>query len=177
MKRMFLALALVLVVPVLAIGQDTAPPASTTPPAASTAAPAASAHVAYSPATLKWGDAPPGLPVVAKASVLQGDPSQPGTFTVRLRFPANTKIMPHFHPTDENLTVISGTFMVGMGDAFDVKSMHTLPAGGFTVLPATMNHYAMAKTAAVVQIHGTGPFAITYVNPSDDPRNAPTAGK
>jgi uncharacterized RmlC-like cupin family protein len=91
--------------------------------------------------------------------------------------PANTKVMPHFHATDENITVISGNFQVGMGDNFDVKSMKGLPAGGFVVMPAQMHHYAMAKTAVVVQIHGMGPFAITYVNPSDDPRNAPAAAK
>jgi uncharacterized RmlC-like cupin family protein len=167
MKRMYLLLALVLAVPVFAIAQDATPPA----------APAASAHVVMTPAELKWGPAPPGLPTVATASVLQGNPGETGLYTVRLRLPANAKIMPHFHPTDEIVTVISGQFMIGMGDSFDKASMKTLPSGGFTVLPAEMHHYAMAKTAVVVQVHGMGPFAITYVNQADDPRNAPTAGK
>jgi hypothetical protein len=85
--------------------------------------------------------------------------------------------MPHFHATDENVTVISGQFLIGMGDKFDQKAMKAMPSGSFGILPATMHHYAMAKTAVVVQIHGMGPFSITYVNPTDDPRNAPAASK
>ena len=165
MKRTLLALALVLAVPMIAIAQDATAPASM------------STHVVYTPPDLKWGPAPPGIPTAAMAAVLQGNPGESGEFTVRLKVPANAKIMPHFHPTDENVTVISGQFLIGMGDTFDQKSMKFMPQGSFTVLPATMHHYAMAKTACVVQIHGMGPFSITYVNPSDDPRNAPTATK
>lgn len=165
MKRTLLALALVLAIPMIAVAQDAAMPA------------ASSSHMMFTPASIKWGPAPPGLPSAAMAAVLQGDPGGTGEFTVRLKVPANAKIMPHFHPTDENVTVISGQFMIGMGDTFDPKSMKALPAGGFTILPATMHHYAMAKTACVVQVHGMAPFAITYVNPSDDPRNAPAAAK
>lgn len=165
MKRFLLALVLVLAVPMIAIAQDAAPPA------------AASMHVVFTPAELKWGPAPAGLPTAAMATVLQGNPGEAGQFTVRLKMPANTKIMPHFHATDENVTVISGQFMIGMGDTFDQKSMKALTAGGFTVLPATMHHYAMARSACIVQVHGMGPFSITYVNPNDDPRNAPAAAK
>jgi uncharacterized RmlC-like cupin family protein len=167
MKRTLLALALVLAIPMIAVAQDATPPAS---------APA-STHVAYTPPDIKWGAPPPGIPAAAQAAVLQGNPGEAGMFTVRLKLPANAKIMPHFHATDENVTVISGQFSIGMGDTFDPKSMKFMPQGSFTVLPATMHHYAMAKTACVVQIHGMGPFSITYVNPSDDPRNAPTATK
>jgi quercetin dioxygenase-like cupin family protein len=84
--------------------------------------------------------------------------------------PAGYKINPHYHPTDENVTVLSGTFQIGMGDKFDESTMRALPAGGFVLLPAAMHHYAMAKTAAVVQVHGMGPFQLTYVNPADDPQ-------
>lgn len=167
MKRSLLALALVIAIPVFAVAQDAAPPAS---------APA-SAHVAHTPPDIKWGAPPPGIPTAAQAAVLQGNPGEAGMYTVRLKLPANAKVMPHFHPTDENITVISGQFSVGMGDAFDPKAMKMMPQGSFIVMPATMHHYAMAKTACVVQIHGMGPFAITYVNPADDPRNAPTATK
>lgn len=165
MKRTLLALALVLAVPMIAIAQDAAAPA------------ASSTHVMFTPPDIKWGAAPAGLPTVATAAVLQGNPGEAGQFTVRLRLPANTKIMPHFHATDENVTVISGQFLVGMGDKFDQKAMKAMPQGSFGILPATMHHYAMAKTAVVVQIHGMGPFSITYVNPTDDPRNAPAASK
>jgi uncharacterized RmlC-like cupin family protein len=161
MKRTLLALALVLAVPMIAIAQDAAAPT----------------HVVYTPPDIKWGAAPAGLPTVATAAVLQGNPGETGEFTVRLRLPANAKIMPHFHPTDENVTVVSGQFLIGMGDKFDQKTMKAMPQGSFAILPATMHHFAMAKTACVVQVHGMGPFGITYVNPNDDPRNAPTATK
>jgi ketosteroid isomerase-like protein len=129
-----------------------------------------SPHVAAVPSALKWGDPPPGLPVNAQIAVLAGDPSKAEPYAVRLKVPAGYKVPPHWHPTDENVTIVSGTLALGMGEKFDPASMQDFPAGGYSVLPAKMNHYAMAKTAAVIQIHGVGPFAITYVNPADDPR-------
>jgi hypothetical protein len=68
------------------------------------------------------------------------------------------------------VTVLSGVFALGMGDKFDDATMKSLPVGGYASLPTGMHHYAMAKTPAVVQIHGMGPLALTYVNPADDPR-------
>jgi len=120
-------------------------------------------------AELKWGDAPPVLPKGAKAAIVSGDPGKAGPYVIRLQMPAGYKIGPHWHPTDENVTVLTGTFALGMGDKFDQPSMKDLPASGFGILPAEMHHFAMAKTAATVQVHGVGPFTITYVNPADDP--------
>jgi quercetin dioxygenase-like cupin family protein len=122
------------------------------------------------PGDLKWGDPPPVFEKGANFTVVSGDPGKEGPFVVRLKMPAGYKINPHYHPTDENVTVLSGTFQIGMGDKFDESTMRALPAGGFVLLPAQMHHYAMAKTAAVVQVHGTGPFQLTYVNPADDPQ-------
>ena len=118
---------------------------------------------------LKWGPAPAVFPAGAKMAVLQGDPSKAGVYAVRLDMPNGYKIAPHFHPTDEHVTVISGTFMVGMGDKMDATKMTTLPAGGFVTAGANMHHYATAKGHTVVQVHGMGPFQLTYVNPADDP--------
>ncbi len=129
----------------------------------------APAHVIVTPAELKWGDPPPVFEKGASFTVVSGDPSKPGLYVVRLKMPAGYKIMPHWHPTDEHVTVISGTFALGMGDNFDEASMKTLPAGGYGLMPAQMHHYAMAKTEAIVQVHGMGPFQLTYVNPKDDP--------
>jgi quercetin dioxygenase-like cupin family protein len=95
---------------------------------------------------------------------------------VRLKMPAGYKIAPHWHPTDEHVTVISGTFALGMGEKFDQKTMKDLPAGGYALLPADMRHFALAKTNSTVQVHGMGPFALTYVNPADDPSKR-AAGK
>ncbi len=126
-------------------------------------------HVIVTPAELKWGAPPPVFENGASFTVVSGDPSKAGLYVVRLKMPAGYKIMPHWHPTDEHVTVISGTFALGMGDNFDEASMKVLPAGGYGLLPAQMHHYAMAKTDAIVQVHGMGPFQLTYVNPKDDP--------
>lgn len=140
------------------------------PPTAPAAKPE---HQVLKPGDLKWTDAPPGLPAGGKMAVLNGDPTQPGAFTVRLKAPAGYKVMPHTHPTAERLTVISGTFKVGMGEKFDEKSMQEMTPGSYVVLPANMAHFAKgAGKDSVVQIDSEGPFQINYVNPSDDPRNA-----
>jgi quercetin dioxygenase-like cupin family protein len=118
---------------------------------------------------LNWGPAPAVFPSGARMAVLQGNPSRAEPFTVRLDMPNGYTIAPHFHPTDENITVISGTFRVGMGDKIDLANMRTLPAGGFVTAGANQHHYARAAGHTIVQVHAMGPFSLTYVNPADDP--------
>lgn len=120
---------------------------------------------------LKWGPAPPGLPAGAELAVLAGDPAKAAPYVLRAKFPAGYTIPPHWHPTDENVTVISGDLMLGMGDKVE-PSGAKLTAGGFVNAKARMHHYAVSTGGAVVQIHGQGPFQINYVNPADDPRKA-----
>jgi|SRR6266850_5392427 len=126
-------------------------------------------HVLTTAAELKWDDPPPVFEKGASFAVVSGDPGKPGLFVVRLKMPAGYKIAPHWHPTDEHVTVLSGTFALGMGEKFDKATMKDLPAEGYALLPAEMRHFALAKTAATVQVHGMGPFSLTYVNPADDP--------
>jgi len=137
----------------------------------SDAAPASGSgpHVMLAPGELKWGDAPPSLPPGAKMAVVQGDPTQAQPFVVRAQVPAGYKVPPHWHPGDENITVLSGTVALGMGEQFDESKMTTIPVGGYASLPAEMRHYFMAKTATTFQVHGMGPFVVNYVNPADDP--------
>jgi quercetin dioxygenase-like cupin family protein len=123
----------------------------------------------------KWGDAPPVLSKGAKLAVLQGDPGKPEPYTVRLALPAGYRIAPHSHTQAENVTVISGTLMVGMGDKFDTKGMKTFKPGGFGSIAGGVHHYAMTKGATEIQIHGVGPFDIIYVNPADDPQKGAAA--
>ena len=118
---------------------------------------------------LKWGPAPPSLPRGAEIAVLAGDPTSDGPYVLRAKVPANYKIPAHNHPTAENVTVLSGTFHIGMGDKLDETTGVTLHSGGFASAPAGMNHFAWSDDDVVLQIHGQGPFAITYVNPADDP--------
>src|SRR4029077_14468617 len=107
--------------------------------------------------------------------LLQGDPAQSAPYTMRLELPDGYRVAPHFHPTDEQLTVISGTFLLGMGDSLDAARATVLPAGAFATAPANMHHYALTLGQTVVQIHGMGPFALTYVHPKNDPRKTVSA--
>ena len=120
-------------------------------------------------ADIKWGPAPPILPAGAQMAVLAGDPGGTGLVTIRLKVPAGYQIPPHWHPTDEHVTVISGVFELGMGDKLDKKYSKRLNPGGYAVAPANMHHFAWAKTDAIVQVNLIAPFQLTYVNPADDP--------
>jgi quercetin dioxygenase-like cupin family protein len=91
--------------------------------------------------------------------------------------PAGYKIAPHWHPTDEHVTVLSGKFALGMGEKLNEAAAKEIAAGGYALLPAEMRHFAVAKTEAIVQVHGMGPFALTYVNPADDPSKRATTKK
>ncbi len=118
---------------------------------------------------LKWGPAPAVFPKGAQLAVLSGDPFKPGVFVLRLKMPAGYKIQAHHHPTDEMVTVISGDFALGMGDKLDPAKATAFNAGGFVNAMAGMNHYAWTKGGAVVEVTAVGPFAMTYVDPKDDP--------
>jgi len=125
--------------------------------------------VVLTPADLKWGDPPAVFPAGAKLAVLEGDPGKAGPFTIRLQAPDGYKVMAHWHPTAEKITVISGEFHAGMGDKLQEEGSSTFPAGSFIVMPAHMHHFAWAKGETIVQVSGNGPFQLTYVNPADDP--------
>ena len=134
-------------------------------------APAATppAHVTITPGDVKWGPAPPTIPPGPMVAVMAGDPGGTGPFTIRIKFPDGFKMPAHFHPTDENITVIQGTFRAGMGDAYTEAGLKDFPAGSFIKMPKEMHHFAGAKGETIVQVHAQGPFVITYVNPNDDP--------
>ena len=126
-------------------------------------------HV-FTPDTIPWGPAPPFVAPGAQLAVLEGNPgASSGDYTVRLKMPDGYRIASHWHPQRENVTVISGTFKVGMGDIFEKNNMTALTAGSFAFLDPDMHHYAMACGEVVVQVHGTAPLQFNYVNPEDDP--------
>jgi Domain of unknown function (DUF4437) len=152
-----------ILLPAMVLAQTAATPKKT---GAKAAGPAV---VVVTPDKVQWGPAPPVFPEGAQMAVLAGNPAKPGPFTVRLKFPDGYRVMPHWHPTTENVTVISGEFRAGMGNKFDETSLVTLPAESLAVMPAHHNHYAMAKGETVVQVNSTGPFKLVYVNPADDP--------
>jgi quercetin dioxygenase-like cupin family protein len=118
---------------------------------------------------IKWGPAPPNVPAGAQLATLSGDPSKDEPFVIRLKLPANYRVPAHNHPTTEFVTVISGEFYVGMGDKLEEQKSRPLRPGGYVAMAAKMNHYGWTKGDTIIQIQAQGPFAITYVDPADDP--------
>ncbi len=165
MKSIILAVAIMISVGLYAQAQ---------PPASNDANKAAMAgEIGIFPAAdVKWKAGPASLPAGAKIVVLEGDPAKEGFFTMRLWVPDGYRVPPHMHPKVEHVTVISGTFNLGMGEKFDKAATRKMTAGTFGFWPAGMKHFAWAKGDTVIQLHGIGPWSIIYVNPSDDPRNA-----
>jgi hypothetical protein len=122
------------------------------------------------PVDLKWVDNP-GLPARCKTAVLSGVPGKPGPYTFRIKIPVNTVIHAHFSPDDRTYTVISGTWYVGHGDAYDAAKLQRMPPGSFYVRPAKVPSYDVAREEEVIiQISGNGPTGLTYIDASNDPR-------
>ena len=138
------------------------------PAAPKAAAPAAKMEMAV-PDDMKWGDAPPIFAAGSKIAVLEGNPFGTGYYTIAFKMPDGYKIMPHWHPKTERVTVISGEFHAGMGDKMDESAAKTFPPGGFASIPPLMHHFAFTKGETVVQVSGPAPFKLIYVNPADDP--------
>jgi SAM-dependent methyltransferase len=126
-------------------------------------------HLMVTAGELAWGPAPLKLPANAQLAVVAGDPESTGPYAVRLKMPNGYKIMPHWRPTLENVTVLSGVFHVGSGSTFDQSKGRALPVGGFSTVGPQRHHFAWAEGETEIQVHGMGPFQITYVNPNDDP--------
>jgi quercetin dioxygenase-like cupin family protein len=126
-------------------------------------------QIKWQPLPPEWADGPPPSAQAAAATgasevaILQGDPTKEGApFVIRIRSAPGTRIPPHWHPIDENITVLSGVFCVGAGDKLDESACRDMPAGSYMVLPKGMHHFAVAK-GDVVQAHGVGPLKIYWV--------------
>jgi hypothetical protein len=139
------------------------------------AASAADDHMGIQATALKWGPAPPGLPPGSQVAIVAGDPGKAESYVLRAKLPRGYRVMPHTHSTDENVTVLSGTAHIAMGANFDAKKGDTLSAGGFFTAKQGMQHYFWVTSPTIIQVHGIGPFDITYVNPDDDPRRKASA--
>ena len=126
-------------------------------------------HMMATPDELKWADVP-SVPAGAKVAVIEGPLNEEGPITFRLKFPADYKLPAHWHPGIEHVTVISGTFHMGAGDKLDASKTKPLPVGSVAIMQPKTHHFAWTKEETIVQVHGVGPWAITYVNPADDPR-------
>lgn len=127
-------------------------------------------HLTYRADAIDWRPGPGSLEPGARMAVLEGDPSMPGVFTMRIHLPDGFRIAPHWHPKPERVTVLSGTFLLGAGETVDPDGAQALEPGAYTVMPPGMRHFAIARGETVVQLTSTGPWQINYVDPADDPR-------
>jgi quercetin dioxygenase-like cupin family protein len=159
----------VLMLCALAWSQATEKPARSKAKAAGASESATTKTAVFNPEDLKWGPAPAFLPPGAQLAVLEGDPTRPGPFTMRLKMPDGYKIQPHWHPSPEHVTVLSGTLKVGMGAKFDESNPKVLSTGSFGVIEPRMKHFAWANGETIIQLHGIGPWRLVYVNPNDNP--------
>jgi quercetin dioxygenase-like cupin family protein len=116
------------------------------------------------PDDMRWTAAPPTLPGGVTLTVIEGDPREAGPFTMRLLFPAGTRVDPHFHPGIEHGTVLSGTVSMGLGETFAKENLRRMPVGSFFVIPAGSPHFGIVEEDTVIQAHGIGPWQTTYVN-------------
>ena len=162
MRSLFRAAALVASIPLAALAVH--------PLAVDTKAkPAKPGPVMLQGSEITYHDAPelgPG----AKVAVLRGDPSRKGShYAVRLKVGDGFRIPAHWHPGEETLVVVQGTFALGLGDKFDEAKVKPLSAGAVAVLPAKVRHFALARGETIVDAHGIGPFATNWVDPKEDP--------
>ena len=159
--RAIIMLALVLLsTPLHAAEKQTAPSQTTL----------AKRAIQFTPADFQWVDAPRSMPTGAKIQVLEGNPTRTGLFTMRIKLPAQTTLMPHSHPQDERITVLSGAAYVGFGDKLDLKLAKQYAAGSYYVTPAKLRHYVYFGEETVVQFTGMGPWEIHYLKAPETPK-------
>ena len=126
------------------------------------------AEVGITPDEIKWQRNPA---TGSEIAVLWGDPSKPVPFVQRVKYGSGFKAMPHSHPVDVQVTVLSGTLYWAEGESFDESKLKAYPAGSFLLERANVPHYQTAKGDVVFQAAGTGPNGFKFVNPKDDPRS------
>lgn len=125
------------------------------------------------PTDVLWKDGPPSLPPGTQAAILEGNPTQVGMVTMRLRVPKNWRLPSHTHAGDERVTVLEGVIRVALEDGAHTSVVKSFPAGSFYVTPRGVKHVvSTGDEGAVIQITVQGPWVVDYVDPRDDPRKA-----
>lgn len=127
-------------------------------------------HIMVTPDDLDWGPVASMSPG-ASIAVLEGALNREEPFTMRLRLPADYRVEPHVHPEYERVTVLSGTFHFAHGEEFDRDGTTALPVGSLAIMAPDEPMYGYTEEETVIQLHGTGPWGIEYLDPDDDPRN------
>lgn len=127
--------------------------------------PAVSRHAVLPLDDGAWHEGPKGMPTGVRFAAVTGDPAQPGPFVLRAELPPGYSIAPYRRSSDESIVVLTGSLKIGDGASFDSSQMRNFDSGSFVRLRAEEPHYATTDGGAVVQIMGTGPFALEYVRP------------
>ena len=127
------------------------------------------AHSMVTPDQLQWKDVP-ALGAGVQLALIEGPMNEAVPFMVRIKFPAGAKVPAHWHPAIEHVTVMSGTFNIGIGDNFDESKVMRFPLGTVTIMQPKTTHFAFFNEETILQVHGVGPWEVNYVNPADDPR-------
>jgi hypothetical protein len=149
----------VLLIPTLALAQG-AKPSAMAPPAS---------HVIVTPDQLVWKPLIPGV----EMAVVFGDPDKKGgLYVIRIRSKGEVKVSPHWHVTDEHITVLEGSFWIAHGERFDADKLQELKVGAHAMTPAEVRHFGLHKAGNVIEVFGEAPFVFNFVNPEDDPRRA-----
>jgi mannose-6-phosphate isomerase-like protein (cupin superfamily) len=129
----------------------------------------AQSHAVVTLEQLAWRPLIPGV----EMAVVSGDPDRKGgLYVIRIRSNGEVTVPPHWHPTDEHVTVLAGSFWMARGEKYDASKLIELKPGAHSVMPATMPHFGLHKAGNVVEVYGEGPFAPTFVNAEDDPTKA-----
>lgn len=120
---------------------------------------------------IKWSPFP-AFPPEARLAILVGDPKKTGPYVIRVRVPSGVILRPHIHPENRIYTVISGVFYIGIGEKFDASKLKAYPPGSVIILPGNTPHFHWARSGSYeTQVTANGPLGISYITPSDDPRN------
>jgi quercetin dioxygenase-like cupin family protein len=109
----------------------------------------------------------PGFPKGAFISLVRGNLSKAEPYTIRFKLPDAFVIPSHWHTTDEEVTVLSGTLNVGTGDTVEKSQSTALSAGGYQIVPANVRHYVWTTGETIFQLDGMGPRTTTFVNPKE----------
>lgn len=158
-NRLTILSVAILVMPVLALAQG-GTPAATNPPVS---------HAIVTPDQLIWKPLIPG----AEMAVVYGDlDKKGGLYVIRLRCKGEVKVPPHWHVTDEHITVLEGSILIGHGEQFDASKLREMKAGAHAIMPAEVRHFSLSKADNVIELFGEAPFVVNFVNPEDDPRKA-----
>ena len=123
------------------------------------------------PDDLVWRNSP-SIPATIQLAKVYGDPALPGPYIFRARLAAGTRLLPHRHPDERWVTVLSGTYQAAVGPQYDLDAITAYPTGSFYVTGQNLPHYSYSKTDVLIQEQGIGPSGIEYVSAADDPRNA-----